>query len=598
MFHGYGGYFACANFSPVYAYSYQLSNPFGTNSGTEIITRNTGPGAVEISMDWGTGGPQGCPIGVTPNRVMIVVQGSDGQGLIVSVSGTNPDFGYAVDAAHPVDPAAIAFPISCSNQAGAPSIINKQITGTQVTLDLHFEQPHVYSDCDSDSVAQVYFPGTTCTDNFSANSSMSQIYTSLQPCLGRVSWHVASWTTTGIVPDAAGNAHLILPLSTDSRCLYVGARAIISGFESPGVMGYISIPPADCLDRDEDMYAVCQGDCDDLNPQAHPGQAEVCDGADNDCDTLIDEQLGQTSCGLGECRVTVTNCVAGLPQTCIPGQPAAEICNGKDDNCNGVIDDVDFDGDGSFACSGDCNDADPTIRPSAVERCNGIDDNCNGKVDDDSAGTDSDGDGVRNVCDNCRFAYNPAQADTDMDGIGNSCDNCVAIFNPSQADQDADLRGDICDNCPTEANSFQDDVDGDRIGDVCDDCILNYDPDQEDFNEDFEGDVCDLDDGLIYLDLPDASDILWQPEAGFESFNLYRGDIRLLRTSGLYTQDPASVELAARHCNLPDPFIGDGPDPRPGQATFYLVTGNHGGSEGSLGTNSGGTERPNANPCP
>ncbi|MCA9656643.1 MAG: hypothetical protein H6712_05420 [Myxococcales bacterium] len=31
------------------------------------------------------------------------------------------------------------------------------------------------------------------------------------------------------------------------------------------------------------------GDCDDANPDVHPGVDEVCDGADNDCNGLVDE---------------------------------------------------------------------------------------------------------------------------------------------------------------------------------------------------------------------------------------------------------------------------------------------------------------------
>ena len=600
MFHGLDSYFICSNFSPVFAYASQLSQPLTVNTGSETITRNLAAGAVVVATDWGNGGILGCPQTPLGNtRVMIVVQGSDGQGIIVSISGADPGLGYIVETAHPFDAAgSTIFPLACSRQAGAPTIISKQVSGLQVTLDLHFERPLVYSDCDPDSVGMAGLGGTTCPDAFSANSSVSDIYTSLQPCTGAVAWNPSAWTTTGVRPDATGNAHLVLPLSTDSRCLYVGAKAMIAGFESPSVTGYVSIPPADCFDLDEDSYAVCQGDCDDHNPEVHPGHAEVCDGVDNDCDALTDEQLGQTTCGLGECTVTVANCVAGQPQTCLPGPPAAEVCDDRDNNCNGTVDDVDFDGDGSSACFGDCNDADPAIRPDAVERCNGIDDNCNGQIDDDAEGTDTDSDGVRNACDNCRFAYNPAQVDGDLDGSGNACDNCVAIFNPTQADQDADLRGDVCDNCPTEANSFQDDADGDRVGDVCDNCLLDYNPDQEDLDRDFSGDVCDLDDGLIYLMLPDASFVMWQMEAGFDSFNLYRGDLRVLWTSGLYTQDPTTVPLAARYCDLPDTTLVDSPDPPRGQGAFYLVTGNVAGVEGSLGTNSAGLERPNANPCP
>jgi hypothetical protein len=257
----------------------------------------------------------------------------------------------------------------------------------------------------------------------------------------------------------------------------------------------------------------------------------------------------------------------------------------------------DGDGDGYSVCE-ECNDANPSVHPGALESCNGADDNCNGQIDEDTTGLDADSDGINNACDNCRVAYNPTQQDSDHDGVGNACDNCLLVANPNQADLDADQRGDACDNCPAAANSFQDDTDGDSVGDVCDNCALDPNRDQGDINSDFVGDVCDLNDGLILLRLPDDLTVEWQQESGYETFNWYRGDLSVLRSSGLYTQDPNAVPLAGRECELVDPFTYDFSGPTPGKGVFFLVTGVHFGMEGSLGKNSSGIERVNANPCP
>ncbi len=43
-----------------------------------------------------------------------------------------------------------------------------------------------------------------------------------------------------------------------------------------------------CNDVDEDGFEDCEGDCDDSDPAINPAAEEVCDGIDNDCDSLID----------------------------------------------------------------------------------------------------------------------------------------------------------------------------------------------------------------------------------------------------------------------------------------------------------------------
>ena len=105
--------------------------------------------------------------------------------------------------------------------------------------------------------------------------------------------------------------------------------------------------------------------CDPLQGQG----VEACDGLDNDCDGIADNGFGPVTCGKGECAVTVQSCLAGKPQECKPGTPGVETCNAKDDDCDGVYDNgfPNFDNDQAADCvdTDDDNDGDPDVSDCA-----------------------------------------------------------------------------------------------------------------------------------------------------------------------------------------------------------------------------------------
>src|SRR5262249_55214834 len=121
---------------------------------------------------------------------------------------------------------------------------------------------------------------------------------------------------------------------------------------------------------------------------------------------------------------------------------------------------------------------------------------------------------------------------------------------------------------------------------------------QSDFDFDGEGDACDTNDGVILFTGLTVSQIMWQNEAGYQRFNLYRSSLERLRTTGEYTQLQSQEPEAAQFCNLHASTMSDSRIPPIGRVNLYLVTGVHAGIESTLGTTSSGATRPNAQPCP
>jgi len=147
-----------------------------------------------------------------------------------------------------------------------------------------------------------------------------------------------------------------------------------------------------CIDGDDDNDGDPDDlDCAPLDPSIGSLAKEVCDGVDNDCDDLVDEGLGKLTCGLGQCAKVVDKCKDGALQVCNPfGGASAEVCDGDDNDCDGLIDeDLGTLTCGKGACAhstpgclaGKPQVCDPTAGASQ-EVCNNADDDCNGKVDD------------------------------------------------------------------------------------------------------------------------------------------------------------------------------------------------------------------------
>ncbi|KTG47848.1 hypothetical protein cypCar_00037177, partial [Cyprinus carpio] len=122
----------------------------------------------------------------------------------------------------------------------------------------------------------------------------------------------------------------------------------------------------------------------------------------------------------------------------------------------------------------------------------------------DQCDEDADGDGIKNVEDNCRLVSNKDQQNSDTDSFGDACDNCPTVPNIDQKDTDNNGEGDACDedidgdgiqnvldNCPKVPNPMQTDRDRDGVGDACDSCPEISNPMQTDVDNDLVGDVCD-----------------------------------------------------------------------------------------------------------
>ncbi|MDB4985234.1 MAG: putative lipoprotein [Myxococcaceae bacterium] len=128
----------------------------------------------------------------------------------------------------------------------------------------------------------------------------------------------------------------------------------------------------------------------------------TCDGVDDNCNGMADENYTPLACGVGYCRSTskASSCTAGVETSCTPGaalRATDATCDGVDDNCSGVADE-------NYATNSSCgvgyckahntpskcaSGVETLCKPSAPLSANdatadGIDDDCDGMVDEDA----------------------------------------------------------------------------------------------------------------------------------------------------------------------------------------------------------------------